>query len=150
MTRENERVKFDVFPAPLSHSPPGYKSLYICTLSLSFLITHFLYSISLLICLFCFQKGSSDSHSSEELPTHGDYQGCPLFSSVSDGGVQEMFEELNLSSANNKGAIIVFLYLIILIPLWATGNWTVIQLLDHGVSQIHQLLILRVYGNILY
>ncbi|XP_017264425.2 voltage-dependent T-type calcium channel subunit alpha-1I [Kryptolebias marmoratus] len=50
------------------------------------------------------QRGSSDSHSSEELPTQGDYMGLPLCSSGSDGGVQELFEELNPSSANDKDA----------------------------------------------
>nr|XP_015824152.2 voltage-dependent T-type calcium channel subunit alpha-1I isoform X2 [Nothobranchius furzeri]XP_054599493.1 voltage-dependent T-type calcium channel subunit alpha-1I isoform X2 [Nothobranchius furzeri] len=38
------------------------------------------------------QRGSSDSHSSEELPTQRDYSALPPSSSGSDGGVQELLE----------------------------------------------------------
>uniref|UniRef100_A0A1A8IHG7 Calcium channel, voltage-dependent, T type, alpha 1I subunit n=1 Tax=Nothobranchius kuhntae TaxID=321403 RepID=A0A1A8IHG7_NOTKU len=38
------------------------------------------------------QRGSSDSHSSEEFPTQRDYRGLPPSSSGSDGGVQELLE----------------------------------------------------------
>lgn len=102
MTRENERLQFDIFLAPLSHRPPGYKSLCIC--SLSSLITHFMDLIPLFVFPSYFQKGSSDSHSSEELPTQGDYKGLPFSSAKSDAGAQELFEELNLSSTNDKGS----------------------------------------------
>lgn len=38
------------------------------------------------------QRGSSDSRSSEELPTHGGYRGLRRSSSGSEEGVQELFE----------------------------------------------------------
>lgn len=39
------------------------------------------------------QRGSSDSHSSEELPTHEDYRGLhPSSSGSEEEGVHELFE----------------------------------------------------------
>lgn len=39
------------------------------------------------------QRGSSDSHSSEELPTKGDYRGLRRCSSGSEEAAQELFED---------------------------------------------------------
>lgn len=39
------------------------------------------------------QRGSSDSHSSEELPTKGDYRGLRRCSSGSEEEAQELFED---------------------------------------------------------
>lgn len=48
--------------------------------------------ILLLFSASCFQRGSSDSHSSEELPTQGGYRGLRPSSSGSEDCVQELFE----------------------------------------------------------
>lgn len=66
-------------------------------------------SIFLLISPSSSQRGSSDSHSSKELPTQGSYRGLCPSSSGSEASVQELFEEdiypqmLEQSPAQGKG-----------------------------------------------
>lgn len=99
MTKGNERLQLDIVLAPVNIGAPGY---HVCSLCISVSspppspssvarcsIFKFLSDISR---LSLSQRGSSDSHSSEELPTQGGYRGLCPSSSGSEEGVQELFE----------------------------------------------------------
>lgn len=96
MTRGNESLQFDIFLAPVNISAPGYHaySLYISVSALvlfhSFFYLQFLSFFSHHTSRS--QRGSSDSRSSEELPTQRDYRGLHPSSSGSEERVQELFE----------------------------------------------------------
>lgn len=95
MTRRNERLQCDIFLAPVNISAPGYHAYSPC-ISLSVL---FSFNRASTFNFFPFshhvsysQRGSSDSHSSEELPIQGGYTGRHPGSSGSEESIQELFE----------------------------------------------------------
>lgn len=92
MIRWNETPQFGVSLAPVNISAPGYL-FFLGNFSPSPLSVNLLLSNSaLLFSSSFFQRGSSDSRSSEELPRQAGYRGLRPSSSGSEEGVQGLFE----------------------------------------------------------
>lgn len=94
MTRGNEMLEFDIVRAPWNIGAPGYHAR---PLRVSLSLFHSAPLIFNLCSRFSHhashrQRGSSDSRSSDELPTQGGYRGLHPSTSGSEEGVQDLCE----------------------------------------------------------